>query len=92
MVRSIKSRGTTTCNFAYSGLLTEAVLLGNVAYRVGKEISWRADKGTTGNKNVDELLGREYRKGWELPGFLNTDGTGNNESRTSPQPRTATTR
>jgi hypothetical protein len=48
-------------------LLTEAVLLGNVAYRTGKSIAWDARKGTTGGPEADAYLGREYRKGWELP-------------------------
>jgi predicted dehydrogenase len=65
---AIKSGGTTTCHFGYSGLLTEAVLLGNVAYRTGKTLSWDDAKGTTGSREADALLGREYRKGWELPG------------------------
>lgn len=64
---AIKTGGKTTCNFGYSGLLTEAVLLGNVAYRVGKAITWDSQKGTTGDTAADALLGREYRKGWELP-------------------------
>ena len=33
---AIRTGGTTTCNFAYSGTLAETVLLGNVAYRSGK--------------------------------------------------------
>jgi predicted dehydrogenase len=65
---AIKNGGRTTCNFGYSGLLTEAVLLGNVAYRTGKTIVWDSVKGTTGNAEADALLGRDYRKGWELPG------------------------
>jgi predicted dehydrogenase len=65
---AIKTGGTTTCNFGYSGVLTEAVLLGNVAYRLGKPISWDGERGTTGDKDADKLLGRDYRKGWELPG------------------------
>src|SRR5262249_4904734 len=32
-VEACKGNGTTTCNFDYSGALTEAVLLGTVAYR-----------------------------------------------------------
>lgn len=62
-----KGNGTTLCNFEYAGRLAEAVLLGNVAYRAEKEIKWDAEKGTTGDKTADALLGREYRKGWELP-------------------------
>ena len=34
----------TTCNFDYSGSLTEAILLGNVAYRAGKKLEWDAEK------------------------------------------------
>jgi predicted dehydrogenase len=65
---AIKNGTSTTCNFGYSGLLAETVLLGNVAYRVGKPITWDSTKGTTGNKDADALLAREYRKGWELAG------------------------
>jgi predicted dehydrogenase len=64
---AIKTTGTTTCNFGYSGMLTETVLLGNVAYRCGKPLSWDATSATTGLKEADTLLGMEYRKGWELP-------------------------
>lgn len=64
---AIKTGGSTTCHFGYSGLLTEAVLLGNVAYRTGKPITWDTEKGTTGNRDADALLGREYRKDWQLP-------------------------
>lgn len=64
---AIKTSGTTTCNFGYSGILTETVLLGNVAYRSGTPIIWDQTAGKTGSKDADSLLGREYRKGWELP-------------------------
>ncbi|MBX9585351.1 MAG: Gfo/Idh/MocA family oxidoreductase [Gemmataceae bacterium] len=62
-----KAGGKTTCPFGYSGPLTEAVLLGNVAYRSGKVLTWDAAKLTTGNSEADRLLVPEYRKGWELP-------------------------
>jgi predicted dehydrogenase len=64
---AIKSGGKPTCHFGYSGLLTEAVLLGNVAYRSGQALKWDTVHETTGNAEADRLLGREYRKGWELP-------------------------
>jgi predicted dehydrogenase len=64
---AIKGNGTALCNFAYAGLLTEAVLLGNVAYRAGKDITWDHDKGTTGDAKADAFLSRAFRKGWELP-------------------------
>ena len=62
-----KGNGTTTCHFGYSGLLAQAVLLGNVAYRATGNIKWDAEKGTTGDKAADAFLSRAYRKGWELP-------------------------
>ncbi|MBX3413597.1 MAG: Gfo/Idh/MocA family oxidoreductase [Pirellulales bacterium] len=65
-IAAVKSRGPTTCNFDYSGALAEAVLLGNVAYRSGEEISWDADKLTTNSSNADQYLKREYRQGWVL--------------------------
>ena len=63
---AVKTGGKTTCNFDYSGGLTEAVLLGNVAYRSDGEIKWDADRAKTSTA-ADQYLGREYRKGWELP-------------------------
>jgi len=55
-------------SFDYSGLLTEMVLLGNLAVRLGKKIEWDAKKlKATNAPEADELIRREYRKGWNLP-------------------------
>ena len=57
----------TTCRFAYSGMLTEAVLLGNVAYRSGKTLEWDAKNMKIANApEAEQFLHYEYRKGWEL--------------------------
>ena len=64
----LKNDTDTTCNFDYSGALTEAVLLGNVAYRSGKTLTWDAVKMTTGATEADKFLHKEYRKGWGLQG------------------------
>jgi predicted dehydrogenase len=57
----------TTCRFAYSGVLSEAVLLGNVAYRAGKTLEWdAANMKFTNAPEADKFLHYEYRKGWEL--------------------------
>ena len=40
-----KTGGPTTCNFDYSGALTEAALLCNVALRAGKKMTWDAANG-----------------------------------------------
>ena len=63
---AIKTGGPTTCNFGYSGLLAEAVLLGNVAFRGGREIAWDAKAGKTDSPEADRFLKWEVRKGWEL--------------------------
>lgn len=65
-IEACKNGGKTTCNFDYSGALTEAVLLGNVAYRSGKAFDWDAVKFTTGESGVDRWLHKEYRQGWAL--------------------------
>jgi predicted dehydrogenase len=58
----------TTCNFGYSGPLTEAVLLGVVSHRLGnKKIEWDAAALKCPNApEADKILKREYRKGWEI--------------------------
>ncbi|MBO0697866.1 MAG: Gfo/Idh/MocA family oxidoreductase [Zavarzinella sp.] len=54
-------------NFEYSGWLTEANHLGNVAYRTGKKLEWDPVKmRATNAPEADKFIRREYRKGWEL--------------------------
>jgi predicted dehydrogenase len=66
-VEACKSGGPTTCNFDYSGALTEAVLLGNVSYRLGKPLTWDAKKlCATNAKDADRFIQHHYRKGWTL--------------------------
>ena len=54
-------------NFDIAGLVTEVVLLGNVALRTGKRLQW---DGRTmqfaDTPEASQYLGREYRKGWSL--------------------------
>jgi predicted dehydrogenase len=66
-IQAIKSGGTANCNFDYSGALTEAVLLGVVAYRSGRTIEWDARSlRITNSAAAQQLLHKEYRKGWTL--------------------------
>jgi predicted dehydrogenase len=66
-INACKTGGPTTCHFDYSGALTEANHLGNVAYRVGKKISWDAERlMVTNAPEAAKLIRREYRKGWAL--------------------------
>ena len=54
-------------NFDYSGPMTEAVLLGNVALRAGGRIEWDAENlRVTNNDAANRFVRKEYRKGWEL--------------------------
>ena len=54
-------------NFDYAGLLTEAMLLGNIAIRAGKPIEWDGPTmKLTNAPDLQHLLHREYRKGWSL--------------------------
>jgi predicted dehydrogenase len=54
-------------NFAYAGMLTEAVLLGNVAIRCGKKFEWNGPEfKAAGCPEADQYLKSEYRKGWTL--------------------------
>ena len=66
-LHACKTGAATTCPFSYSGLLTEANHLGNVAYRAGKRIEWDAAAMRIRNApEAEQFLGREYRKGWKL--------------------------
>ena len=68
-IRACKTGEPTTCNFDYSGALAETVLLGNVAYRLGKKLQWDADRLTAIDcPEADRLIHKKYRKGWELAG------------------------
>lgn len=66
-LQAIRDRGQTTCNFDYSGALTEAVLLGIVAYRSGESLQWDGAKlRVTNSAKAQEWIHREYRQGWSL--------------------------
>ncbi len=66
-IKACKDGSPTTCNFDYSGALTEAVLLGNVAYRVGKKIEWdAANLKATNTSEADQYISKQYREGWEV--------------------------
>jgi predicted dehydrogenase len=66
-IAAIQLGGTTTCRFDYSGPLTEAALLGNVAYRVGRKLDWNSEAMKATNcPEADEFLQHQYRPGWQL--------------------------
>ena len=65
-LKACRDGSPTTCNFDYSGPLTEAVLLGNVAYRSGQKIRWDAEKLQTNHPEAQQFISKEYRAGWEV--------------------------
>lgn len=66
-IDACKNGTPTTCNFGYSGPLTETVLLGNVAYRTGKALEWNAETLEALNApEAGKFVRKEYRPGWEV--------------------------
>jgi hypothetical protein len=56
-----------TCNFQYTGPMTETILLGNVAYRSGQTFDWDADQlRPRGNVDIEAFIRPPYRKGWDV--------------------------
>jgi len=54
-------------NFEFEGLVTETLLLGNVAVRAGEKINWdRAGLKVTNNDTAQRLVRPQRRSGWEL--------------------------
>ena len=66
-IQACKKGTPTTCNFDYSGALTETVLLGNVSYRTGKALEWDAAALEAPNcAAAARYIRKEYREGWEV--------------------------
>lgn len=63
-LEACRTRGATTCNFNYSGALTEAVLLGNIAYRLGKKLTWDPERLTAVNCPEASLLVQHHYRQW----------------------------
>ncbi|HTU21491.1 MAG TPA: Gfo/Idh/MocA family oxidoreductase [Gemmataceae bacterium] len=70
-VEACRGNDKTSAPFAYSGPLTETVLLGCLATRFPmKTLEWDAAKMTVTNEDAaNKLVRRRYRKGWEVEGL-----------------------
>jgi len=54
-------------NFDFAGLVTEVVLLGNIALRTGKKVQWDAKEMKVANiPEANKYIQRQYRQGWIL--------------------------
>ncbi len=68
-VNACKHGGSTACDFEYSANMIEQMLLGLVAYRAGKKLTYDGATGhVTNSPEADALLKHPYRAGWTLDG------------------------
>ncbi len=68
-IRACKGDLKTSCDFDYGGMMIEQLLLGLVAYRVGKKIEYDGETGRViDSAEANDLLKRKYRPGWTLNG------------------------
>ena len=59
------SKNAPGANFGFSGLVTEAILLGNVALRTGERLVWNRSKlEATNAPAAQPFIRPEYREGW----------------------------
>jgi predicted dehydrogenase len=66
-IQACKTGGPTSCGFDYSGPLTEAALLGNVAYRVAQKIEWDERRLRARNcPEAEQFVKHRYRTGWSI--------------------------
>jgi predicted dehydrogenase len=66
-VAAIKGGPAPYSNFDVAGLLTEFILLGNVAIRTGKKLEWDGPNCKVTNcPEAEQYVRKQYRKGWEL--------------------------
>jgi predicted dehydrogenase len=67
--RACKGDLKTSCDFGYGSDMIEMMLLGLVAYRVGKKIKYDGATGqVTDSAEANQYLSRTYREGWVLNG------------------------
>ncbi|MBN1359843.1 MAG: Gfo/Idh/MocA family oxidoreductase [Sedimentisphaerales bacterium] len=66
-IRACKGGSKPLSNFDYSGPMSEAVLLGNVAARAGQKLEWDGPAMKVTNlPEANRWLRREYREGWSV--------------------------
>jgi len=61
------SKAKPGANFEFSGVVTETLLLGNVALRTGQKLIWdRANLKVVNVASAQQYIHPEYRQGWVL--------------------------
>jgi len=68
-VEAIRGGEPAGCHFKWASVLTEAVVLGNIAIRAGKRLEWDADKVRfTNHDAANRYVSEAYHNGWSLKG------------------------
>ena len=67
-IEACKGGPAAFCNFVdFGATVTETMLLGNLALRIGRKIEWNAQNmRAAGCPEADQFIRRKYRKGWEI--------------------------
>jgi predicted dehydrogenase len=66
-IAACKGGAAASCNFDVADLLTEVVLLGNIAIRTGKKLYWDAEQMKfTNDQDANKYIQEPYRSGWSL--------------------------
>jgi hypothetical protein len=66
-IEACKGSAPAGANFEFSGLVTEALLLGNVALRMREKLYWDGPNAKVTNVlEANEYLHYQYRQGWAL--------------------------
>jgi tetratricopeptide (TPR) repeat protein len=66
-VDACRGHGQTLAPYSYAAVLTESLLLGNVALRTGKALQWDHEAmRATGTPEADQFTKPEFRTGWSL--------------------------
>ena len=66
-VEAIKGGHPAMSNFNYAGLLTETILLGNIAMRSNKKLLWDGPNlRFTNSEAANQYIHKVYRDGWDL--------------------------
>ena len=65
-VDACRGQAMPLSNFAYASVLTEALLVGNLALRTGGTVEWNAGAMGTGSPSADAFVKPEFRNGWSF--------------------------
>lgn len=69
-IDACRGEDKTTADFAYSGPLTEAILIGGIASHFqNTTLKWDSQQLKFDLPEANPFVGRDYREGWRIPGL-----------------------